>query len=85
MSESVFKTSKTSFTSISVSKKMFGIWFEFWIEYKVFGDVDSEFFKQVRDKYKKKFKGQTFRMVLNYPNDMFEVKENTVIHKTYNS
>lgn len=76
----VNNTFSQRFTSILISKKVFGLWVEFWSEYKVMGDDDSEFFQSVRDKYKIKFKGKPFRMRLYYPCDEFEVTETNVKH-----
>lgn len=69
-----------NFTNILISKKIFGIWVEFWSEKIVIGDNHTEFFQSIRDKYRKKFKGKPFRMRLYYPDDYFEVTETNVKH-----
>jgi len=71
---------KQNFTTILISKKVFGLWVEFWSEHIVMGDDDTEFFQSVRDKYRIKFKGKPFRMCLYYPNDTWEVTKETVKH-----
>ena len=77
MSDNIFSQ---RFTSILISKKICGVWVEFWSEQKVMGDNDTEFFQSVRDKYKTKFNDKPFRMRLYYPNEFFEVTNKTVNH-----
>lgn len=68
------------FTTILISKKICGIWFEIWSEQKVMGDDDTEFFQSVRDKYRNKLNGKPFKMRLYYPCDEYEVTKETVKH-----
>lgn len=61
----------TDYSTIMISKKFLGIWWEFWSEpYHYYFDNQTEHFKYVRDKYIKKFKGKPFRMRLYYPDQI---------------
>lgn len=63
-----------------ISKKIFGIWLECWSEQKIIGDNDAVFFRETRDKYRKKFNNKEFRMRLYYPDEFYQVTKDTVKH-----
>lgn len=65
-------------TYINIAVKFCGIYFEFWSERLTMGDNDADFFRAVRDKYRKKFNGKTFRMTLVYPSEICEVSKTNV-------
>ena len=65
---------------IHIAVKFCGMYFEFWSERLIMGDNDADFFRTVRDKYRKKFNGKTFRMTLVYPSEVYEVSKTNVKH-----
>lgn len=68
------------FTSILISVKFLGIWWEFWQENISLGDNSKEFFQEVKRQYMRKFGNRTFKMRLYYPNEDFVVSNNSVKH-----
>jgi hypothetical protein len=69
---------KKDYSTILISRKYFGIWFEFWSEYPTMGDDKGEFFRTVREKYRNKWNGEEFRMRLFFSDDYFEVTKEYV-------
>ena len=68
------------FTSILISVKFMGIWWEFWQENVTIGDESKEFFQEVKRQYKRKFGDKPFKMRLYYPSEDFVISNNSVKH-----
>lgn len=68
------------YTTILISVKFLGCFWEFWSENITFGDDSTEFLQCVRDKYKRKFKNRKFKMRLYYPDEYYLVEPTTVKH-----
>lgn len=70
------------YTAIFISVKFLGFFWEFWSENIIIGDDRIEFFRNTREKYKKKFKNKKFKMRLYYPNEYYLIENENLKHLT---
>ena len=56
------------YSSIIIGVKFFGIYWEFWKHPKLFRISHKDYCDNIKNIYKKKFKGRECRMRLYYPN-----------------
>jgi hypothetical protein len=71
---------KKSYDVILISRQFFGIWFEFWSEKPLPYEDKVEFFREVRERYRRKWNNKPFRMRLYYSDDYYEVTKDSVNH-----
>lgn len=65
---------KQNYSNILVSVKFLGIYWELWQETYCFGETQSEFFQNIKQKYIKKFGKRPFKMRLYYPDMVYDIQ-----------